>query len=139
MGRSDYDPLPQESSIDFFTCNSSDSDRNLFYDPHKIFAGQAFPGYDKSTYGKKGNKGQSFHISDADRLDGYQSRHGKSGRRCGGNLGRRCRCCVLDVGDCADRFLDRICGGDARTVTQGKKILCMADIAEVPHIISIIL
>ena len=23
--------------------------------------------------------------------------------------------------DCADRFLDRICGGDARTVTQGKR------------------
>ena len=119
MGRSDYDPFAAgKQHRDFFTCNSSDSDRNLFYDPHKIFAGQAFPGYDKSTYGKKGNKGQSFHISDADRLDGYQSRHGKSGRRCGG---RRCRCCVLDVGDCADRFLDRICGGDARTVTQGKR------------------
>ena len=98
MGRSDYDPFAAgKQHRDFFTCNSSDSDRNLFYDPHKIFAGQAFPGYDKSTYGKKGNKGQSFHISDADRLDGYQSRHGKSGRRCGGNLGRRCRCCVLDV------------------------------------------
>lgn len=124
MGRSDYDPFAAgKQHRDFFTCNSSDSDRNLFYDPHKIFAGQAFPGYDKSTYGKKGNKGQSFHISDADRLDGYQSRHGKSGRRCGGNLGRRCRCCVLDVGDCADRFLDRICGGDARTVTQGKRSL----------------
>ena len=34
---------------------------------------------------------------------------------------RRTRGCVLDVGDCADRFLDRICGGDARTVTQGKR------------------
>ena len=28
---------------------------------------------------------------------------------------------VLDVADCADRFLDSICGGDARTVTQGKR------------------
>ena len=80
MGRSDYDPFAAgKQHRDFFTCNSSDSDRNLFYDPHKIFAGQAFPGYDKSTYGKKENEGQSFHISDADRLDGYQSRHGKSG------------------------------------------------------------
>ena len=122
MGRSDYDPFAAgKQHRDFFTCNSSDSDRNLFYGPHKIFAGQAFPGYGKSTYGKKRNEGQSFHISDADRLDGYQSRHGKSGRRCGGNLGRRCRCCVLDVGDCADRFFDRICGGNARTVTQGER------------------
>ena len=66
MGRSDYDPFAAgKQHRDFFTCNSSDSDRNLFYDPHKIFAGQAFPGYDKSTYGKKENEGQSFHISDA--------------------------------------------------------------------------
>ena len=56
MGRSDYDPFAAgKQHRDFFTCNSSDSDRNLFYGPHKIFAGQAFPGYDKSTYGKKRN------------------------------------------------------------------------------------
>ena len=84
MGRSDYDPFAAgKQHRDFFTCNSSDSDRNLFYDPHKIFAGQAFPGYDKSTYGKKGNKGQSFHISDADRLDGYQrSEERRVGKEC---------------------------------------------------------
>ena len=47
MGRSDYDPFAAgKQHRDFFTCNSSDSDRNLFYDPHKIFAGQAFPGFE---------------------------------------------------------------------------------------------
>ena len=56
MGRSDYDPFAAgKQHRDLFTCNSSDSDRNLFYGTHKIFAGQAFPGYDKSTYGKKRN------------------------------------------------------------------------------------
>ena len=55
VGRSDYDPFAAgKQHRDFFTCDSTDSDRNLFYGPHKIFAGQAFPWYGKGAYGKKG-------------------------------------------------------------------------------------
>ena len=110
-------PLPGKQYWYFITYYIVDSDRNLFYDPHKIFINPTDAGYDKSSCREKRRKIKFIDISDIAGIYSNQSRNGKSCRCCSGDIGRRSRIRLLDVAYGFDRFMYSICRGNAGTAT----------------------
>ena len=119
-------PLPQESSIGISLLVILLIPTGIYFTIRTRFLPvRLFPDMIKALMAKKETKDslstfQTLIVSTATRV-GMGNLVGVVAAISAGGDRRRTRCCVLDVGDCADRFLDRICGGDARTVTQGKR------------------
>ena len=70
----------------------------VLHPAHPPAAGAAVPGYALGSLRKEPEQRQPVLLPDADRLHRHPCGNGQSGGRCGGGVGRRGRCPVLDVG-----------------------------------------
>ena len=112
MGRPVYDSAGERKwDRDPASCFAFNSNGSLFYASDKISSGPPVSGHDPGFERKETGGRRPVTDPDFVCVHSNPSRNGKPRGSCCGDLGRRCRCCILDVAVGGAWGLHSVCGG----------------------------